>query len=66
MEKICLEATREIDGGKTYTATRRCSYCGKKFSASSNYYGWISYASAKFAAQYAVNNKYNSHVVKHF
>ena len=62
MEKVSVETARAIEGGKKYTATARCGSCGKRFSASANYYGWISYASAKFSAQNAVRNKLNNHI----
>ena len=37
MKKLNAMEMRNVDGGATYTV--KCSYCGKKFSAT--YWGWL-------------------------
>lgn len=55
MKKVNAMEMRAVEGGATYS--KKCKYCGKKYSAS--YWGWSWIA--KQAAKTSVNIKVHNH-----
>lgn len=62
MRKVCETELRAVDAGATYTCTRKCGMCGKKFSVSIRYNTVFNLLGAMQVAYTKVNNKYYRHL----
>ncbi len=66
MKKLSEVEMRAAEAGAKYTATEKCPFCGKKFTATATYAWWnpFSYLSARSGALALAHKKATEHLGK--